>query len=163
MRWRAWYGGAVVTALMLVAALGTPAGAQQQAQRPASGMTWIEMPRATQPASAIRLELAVGSFATTAAGSMNANAIAVERVVRTFMAVGVPLDEIEVAGYRIEPEYAPREFIRVNTIRRAFPPVTGYRAVNRLTVTVRDATNAALLIDLARGAGADLILATELR
>ncbi len=140
-----------------------PAAAQQQGARPASGMIWIEMPReARQAPAATRLDLAVESFATSANGAISASSLAVQRVMRVLASTGVPTQEIESRGTAIFPEYAHREIVPTAPFGRAQPRVVGYRAVHRITVRVDRAANLGLLIDLARGAGAELVAAESL-
>ncbi len=135
--------------------------AQQRTESPTSFMMLIAMPdKATQPV-VMRLELAVESFATTALGATSASALAVERVIRTLADAGVARQDIESRGAEVLPEYTPRGVVQTTTIRHRPREIVGYWATTYLSVSLRDGVPAGVLIDLARGAGADLVRAVQ--
>lgn len=137
-----------------------PAAAQQHGERAPSGMMWIEMPQARSATTAgVRIHLAVGTSATSARGAIAANDLARTRVLRVLATMGIAAEKVEEIGLTLLPEYAPREIVPARTIRGTQPRTAGYVAVRRLSLYARDAAHAALLIDLAEGAGASLIAA----
>ncbi|CAN5832632.1 hypothetical protein BH23GEM7_BH23GEM7_00070 [soil metagenome] len=137
-----------------------PAASQQRGERAPSGMMWIEMPQVQSATSAgVRIHLAVETAATSARGAIAANDLARTRVLRVLATMGIAAVEVEEIGLTLLPEYAPREIVPGRTVRGTQPRTVGFLAVRRLSLYARDAAHAALLIDLAQGAGASLIAA----
>jgi uncharacterized protein len=95
------------------------------------------------------LVLAVESEATNARDASRANATKMERVVAALRDARIPADRIRTVGYELQPQYA-----REN--RGQDPPrIVGYRAVNRVQVTIDAIDRVGPALDGAIEAGAN--------
>jgi hypothetical protein len=95
------------------------------------------------------LGLAVESESSNARDAARTNATKMERVVAALRAAGVPADRIRTIGYELHPTYARPD-------RAEDPPrIAGYRAVNRLQVTLDALDRVGPALDAAIEAGAN--------
>lgn len=95
------------------------------------------------------LTLAVESEAGNARDASRANASKMEKVVAALRQAGIPADKIRTVGYELQPQYA-----REN--RGQEPPrIVGYRAINRVQVTIDAIERVGPALDGAIEAGAN--------
>lgn len=98
--------------------------------------------------------MVVAGVTTRAAGARQAverNNAAMPALFTVLKEMGVKPEDIRTRGFSVAPEYARRE------AGKGAPGVTGYRASNRIEVTVRDLASLGALLDRLVGAGANTI------
>jgi uncharacterized protein YggE len=111
-----------------------------------SGQATLEV-----PADRVEMSFAVETEAPSAQVASQANAQAMDAVVRALRTAGVPGLELETFGYSLRPEYqVSREGQGVRTI-------SGYRAQNNVRVELPDVSAAGRVLDLALQAGANRV------
>lgn len=110
----------------------------------------------------VEIRLAVSSFATNATAAHAASGLAVQRVMRAVAQSGVQLESVEGAGVVIVPEYARPDPVPLRGIRED-PRIVGYRAIGEVVVRTSDIARISLLLDFARGAGANELRAVDLQ
>lgn len=144
---------AVLSLSLLSLAAGPAAFAQQTSANAADarlGATTLRLDAAGEVKAApdlATISLAVSNQAPTAALAMQANAANMAKVVGTLRAAGIADRDIRTSELSLNPQYAytPNE-----------PPrLTGYQAVNQVTVTVRDLKRLGATTDAAVSAGAN--------
>lgn len=93
--------------------------------------------------------LAVESEAPSARDAARANAAKMDRVLGAVRKAGIAADKIRTVGYELQPMYAQQR-------QGDEPPrIAGYRAVNRLQVTIDDLDRVGPALDAAIEAGAN--------
>lgn len=93
--------------------------------------------------------LAVESESSNARDAARANAGKMDKVLGAVRKAGIPADKIRTVGYELQPMYAQQQ-------RGDEPPrIAGYRAVNRLQVTIDDLDRVGPALDAAIEAGAN--------
>lgn len=136
--------------LLLLPTLPVPALSQQAQvvmEQPAivvSGMGDVDV-----APDLAEISLAVETQEPTARAAGDANARALERVIRALVQSGVPREDIETRGYTIFPEHIHRP--------DAEPRIRGYRATNTVVVKTSKLDRVGALIDTALGAGANRV------
>lgn len=94
------------------------------------------------------LSAGVNTLAPTAVEAMRQNAAAMNRVVDRIEALGIARDDIQTTGINLNPEYVYEQ--ETNTQRFA-----GYRAMNRVNVTLRTIDKTGEVLDALIVAGAN--------
>jgi len=95
------------------------------------------------------LVLAVESESGNARDAARANATKMDKVLAAVRKAGIPSDKIRTVGYDLQPQYAQQQ-------RGDEPPrIAGYRAVNRLQVTIDALDRVGPALDAAVEAGAN--------
>jgi len=94
------------------------------------------------------LSAGVSTLATTAVEAMRMNAEAMNSVVDRIDALGVAREDIQTTGINLNPEYVYDQ--ETNSQR-----FTGYRAMNRVTVTLREIDQTGQVLDALVTAGAN--------
>jgi len=93
--------------------------------------------------------LAVESESSNARDAARANASKMDKVLAAVRRAGIPAEKIRTVGYELQPMYAQQQ-------RSDEPPrIAGYRAVNRLQVTIDDLDRVGPALDAAIEAGAN--------
>jgi uncharacterized protein YggE len=106
------------------------------------------------------LNLGVSTEAPTAQAASQENTVKMAAVMAALRGGGVAERDIQTTGFNLNPTYRPRP----EPGRNAQPPErTGYQATNSVTVTVRDLTRAATLLDAAMAAGANQVRGLSFR
>lgn len=98
------------------------------------------------PPDQATLVLGVQTDGPTAVAAMQANAADMTRVVEALRGAGIPPADIQTSTLSVSPQYAYAQ--------GAAPRLTGYQAVNEVTVTTQDLAHLGRLVDAAAGAGA---------
>lgn len=99
------------------------------------------------------VQFGVETTGATAQEAGQANATAMDRVIRALVDSGISRENIRTSGYSLYPEYAreqPRESSEVQT-----PRIVGYRAMNQVAVRTTDLEGVGRLIDIGLQAGAN--------
>jgi uncharacterized protein YggE len=109
----------------------------------------------------VEIRLAVSSFATNATAAHAASGLAVQRVMRAVAQSGVQLESVEGVGLVLVPEYARPDPVPIRGFRED-PRIIGYRAIGEVVVRTSDYARISLLLDFARGAGANELRPFEL-
>jgi len=144
------------TALLCIATAAPAASAQQTDAPTITVEASASVERA--PDRAV-LQLAVESDGATARVASQANATAMDRMLRALRANGIAAASIRTLTYRLDPVYGRR------TRPDSTPVVVGYRATNLVQVTVDSIAAVGGVIDAAIGAGANRVsgLSFEIR
>ena len=95
------------------------------------------------------ITLGVTTQSGTAGGAMQANAAQMNGVVQALRRQGVAESDIRTSGLNLNPQYA--------YANNEAPKLTGYQAVNQVTIRVQDLTKLGADIDAVVGAGANEI------
>jgi uncharacterized protein len=98
------------------------------------------------------VHFAVETTGRTAQEAGQANANAMDRVIRALIEAGITREDIRTSGYGIHPEYAQQTR---NSDPMAPPQIRGYRAMNQLTARTTDLDRVGRLIDAGLDAGAN--------
>jgi uncharacterized protein YggE len=99
------------------------------------------------PPDLAHIDAGVASDAKTAREASQANNAAMAKVLAALKGAGIDDKDYRTSRLSLEPQYAPN---------RAGPtPIVGYRASNRVTITLRDVTKVAGVIDTLVAAGAN--------
>ena len=106
-----------------------------------------------------KVTIGVITEASTSTQAMANNANKMTGAVSAIKSVGIPAKDIQTATISVEPEYASENPSNSGMI---YPPpakqnITGYKATNTVTVTVRDLSKAGAVIDAAGSAGSNEI------
>jgi len=137
---------AIMTLLLLLPAAGLEA--QQPTEQPRTLTVSAQGTAERAPDQAV-LTVAVESEASSARDAARTNATKMERVVAALREAGAPADKIRTIGYELHPVYARQE-------RSEDPPrIAGYRAVNRLQVTLDALDRVGPVLDASIEAGAN--------
>jgi uncharacterized protein YggE len=96
------------------------------------------------------LTLTVESDGADPGASLNANAVAVQKVLDRLKSEGVAADKIETANVSVNP-------IRIYNPDTGAETVTGYRSQNTVTVTLADAAQVGKVLSAAVEAGANIV------
>ncbi len=99
------------------------------------------------------IQFGVETTGATAQEAGQANAAAMDRVIRALTDAGVSRENIRTSGYSLYPEYAqqqPRPTSEPET-----PRIIGYRAMNQVAVRTTDMERIGRLIDVGLQAGAN--------
>jgi uncharacterized protein YggE len=97
------------------------------------------------------VQFAVETTGTTAREASEANADAMDAVIRALRGAGVAEEDIRTSGYSLYPEYA----MQTREDPNAPPSIRGYRASNQVSVRTRDLESVGRLIDAGLAAGAN--------
>jgi uncharacterized protein YggE len=108
----------------------------------AEGRTRLAPDRAT-------INLGVVSDAPTASAAMQANARQMSQVMDALRKGGIAAKDVQTSNVGLEAQYAYEQNLP--------PRLTGYRASNQVTITVRDLTRLGAAADAAVSAGANQI------
>lgn len=137
------------TGWWLAGALLLPvAGAAQQVEQPRT-LTVSAVAHVERAPDQAVLTLAVESESANARDASRANATKMERVVAALRQAGIPADRIRTVSYELQPQYA-----REN--RGQDPPrIVGYRAINRVQVTIDAIDRVGPALDASIEAGAN--------
>lgn len=101
------------------------------------------------------LSLGVTSEGASAGAAMSANATALQGVLERLAAAGIAPHDIQTSNLSLNPNWTGHE--------TGAPRITGYTAMNFLTITVRDLALLGPVIDAAIGAGANTLNGIEFR
>ena len=93
------------------------------------------------------ISLGVTTDAATAQAAMQANAQQMGQVLAALRGAGVAVRDVQTAQIGVEPQYAYEQNLP--------PRLTGYRATDQLSVTVRDLARLGATVDAAVSAGAN--------
>lgn len=132
---------------------GTPAVQAQTAPgagEPSQTITVIGEGEASGTPDIAMLTLSVQNEARTAREAIDLNSTAMQQVIDALKRIGIPDARLRTSGINLNPVRAQS---RPGDPQP--PPITGYQAVNSLSVTVEPATKAGEAIDVAVGAGAN--------
>jgi uncharacterized protein len=140
---------ALVGALSL--ALGTWRGADAQTAEVAQTIAVAGEGTATGTPDVATISLSVQSEARTAREAIDASSSAMAAVIDALKRIGIPENNLKTTGIQLNPMRA-----RPRPDDTQPPPVTGYQAVNSLSVTVEPAVKAGEALDVAIGAGANV-------
>jgi uncharacterized protein len=130
--------------------LGTPVAAAVPAQDPVErtitvgGAGTVEL----EPDRAI-VAIAVETQGRTAQEAAAANAQRMDAVIAAIRRAGIPQAQIRTTGYMLHPDYRHE--------REREPVIVGYRATNRVLVTIDDIARVGNVIDQSIGAGANRV------
>lgn len=137
----------------LAAGLGSAAGAQPMAPGPMGQRPTILQLSASAEVRAAPDVADIGAGVVTtapeASAAMAANSTAMEKVIAALKKSGIAERDIRTSGLSLEPQF------RYEQNRE--PQLTGFRASNRVQVTIRDAKATGKVIDGLVGAGANQI------
>jgi hypothetical protein len=135
-------------ALLTVATilLGAPALAQTPADLPPAISVTGEAQISVSPDIAF-VDAGVATDATTAREASEVNGTAMVKVFAALKAAGIDARDIQTSRLSLQPQYAPN--------RSGPSAIVGYRASNRVTVRIHDASKVAGIIDTLVGAGAN--------
>jgi len=136
---------------LLCIATAAPAAAAQQTDAPPTITVDASGSVERTPDRAI-LQLAVESDGATARVASQANAAAMDRVLRALRTQGIPAASIRTLSYGLDPVYGRR------TRPDSAPLVVGFRATNLVQVTVDSIAAVGGVIDAAIGAGANRVM-----
>ncbi|MBN9005726.1 MAG: SIMPL domain-containing protein [Rhizobiales bacterium] len=101
------------------------------------------------PPDLARIEAGVTTDAKTAHDASNANDDAMGKVLLALKGAGISEKDYQTSQVSLQPQYSSSQ-------NRSGPNVlTGYRAINRITIKVRDILKVASVIDAVVGAGAN--------
>ncbi|MGQ0610695.1 MAG: SIMPL domain-containing protein [Paracoccaceae bacterium] len=101
------------------------------------------------------LSLGVTSEGASAGAAMSANAAALQGVLDRLAAAGIESGDIQTANLSLNPNWTGHE--------TGAPRITGFTAMNLLTITVRDLAVLGPVLDAAIGAGANTLNGIEFR
>jgi uncharacterized protein YggE len=93
-----------------------------------------------------KITIGVTTESDTSTGAMSKNADLMSAVMSAVKSVGIPAKDIQTTRVAVDPVYS---------YSTAKPKITGYRATNTVTVTVRDTSKVGPVIDAAYKAGAN--------
>ena len=93
------------------------------------------------------VDAGVATDAKTAREASEANNTAMTKVLAALKAATIEARDIQTSRLSLQPQYAPN--------RGGPSPIVGYRASNRVTVRINDASKVAAVIDTLVGAGAN--------
>jgi uncharacterized protein YggE len=99
------------------------------------------------PPDLAHIDAGVASDAKTAREASQANNTAMAKVLAALKGAGIDDKDYQTSRLSLEPQYAPN--------RSGPTPIVGYRASNRVTITLRDVTQVASVIDTLVAAGAN--------
>lgn len=137
----------------LAAGFGSAASAQTMAAAPMGQRPTVLQLSASAEVRAVPdvADIAAGvvTTATDASAAMAANSVAMEKVIAALKKSGIAERDIQTAGLSLQPQF------RYEQNRE--PELTGFRASNRVQVTIRDAKATGRVIDALVGAGANQI------
>ena len=137
--------GWVLSGVLLLLPVAAPA---QQAEPPRTLTVTANATVERAPDQAV-LTLAVESESENARDASRANAAKMEKVVAALRQAGIPADRIRTIGYELQPQYA-----RENRGQDQ-PRIVGYRAVNRVRVTIDAIDRVGPALDASIQAGAN--------
>ncbi len=98
-----------------------------------------------------RMTAAVVTQAPTAEAAAEQNAAAMNRVLSTVAALGIPPNRIQTSNYSIQPQYSSVRIDNPVTSRT----ITGYQATNEITVTIDDLSKLGAISDALVRSGAN--------
>lgn len=151
--WRILSGSSAALAALLMTSV--PAAAQQPVLGAATETRTIQvsgMGEARAAPDIASMQFGVQTTGVTAREAGEANATAMDAVIRALLGAGVAEADIQTSGYSVYPEYAARP--RPGD-EQGPPQITGYRASNQVSVRTRDLESVGRLIDVALNAGAN--------
>lgn len=99
------------------------------------------------------VQFGVETTGATAQEAGQANATAMDQVIRALTEAGVSRENIRTSGYSLYPEYAQQQQ-RPSSEQEA-PRIVGYRAMNQVAVRTTDLEGVGRLIDVGLQAGAN--------
>lgn len=136
--------------LLTLSLLAAPlaAHAQQPAAEPTTLRLVAEAQARVAPDYAV-IQAGVVTEAANAAQAMNANARQISQTIRAIRQAGVNERDVQTANISLLPQYSYED--------SRPPQLTGYRAENTVSVTVRDLKNLGKIIDAVTVAGANQI------
>lgn len=146
---------AAVTALALTAcsAHPAPATAQAEADDPPTIQVSATAVASRAPDQA-RIQLAVETVAATAGEASEENAARMDAVLAAIRGLGVPAEQIRTQRLELQPRYDRRP-------EAEQPEITGYRAVNQVSVRLHDVVGVGEVVDAAVEAGANRVTGIE--
>jgi uncharacterized protein YggE len=100
-----------------------------------------------------RMTAAVVTQAPTAQAAAEENATAMTRVMSALSMLGIPPNKIQTSNYSIQPQYAPLSAATGGGQRN----ITGYQAINQVTVTVDDLSKLGSISDTLVRSGANQV------
>ncbi len=100
------------------------------------------------------VQFGVETTGATAQEAGQANATAMDRVIRALTEAGISRDDIRTSGYSLFPEYAQQQQPRPAGEPET-PRIVGYRAINQVSVRTTDLDGVGRLIDVGLEAGAN--------
>ncbi|MBK3494995.1 SIMPL domain-containing protein [Viridibacillus sp. YIM B01967] len=105
-------------------------------------------------ASYVQLQIEVSTEGKDVSEAQKENAIIMNRVIQSILALNIPREDIQTAAYNISPNY---DFIEGKQVFR------GYEVTNALTVKVTDISRVGTVIDTAVQNGANRISSIQFR
>lgn len=137
---------AVLTALSAAPALAAPMGCGPAGP---SRITVTGEGRSSAAPDLATIQLGVTTQADSAAAAMDDNSTRQQAVIEALTAAGVPEDQIQTSGLNLNPlmQYGENQA----------PAVTGYQAVNMVSVRITDLPALGTVLDAIVGAGANEI------
>jgi uncharacterized protein YggE len=136
-------------AILMLAFAAIPVCAQPTASDPAFAATTLSLDASgevrTSPDMAT-ITIGVDTVAPSAGQAMNANASRMSKVIATLKSAGLEPRDLQTSNLSLSPQTVDQE--------GQAPRVTGYRATDELSVTVRDLGRIGPIADAVVGAGA---------
>ena len=124
----------------------------QLAQQEAGTIQVTGQAQVSVPPDMVRIAFAVETEAATAREASTRNASTMDAVISSLRRSPEEGLTIETFGYDLQPVYG-----RATADRSGARQIEGYRALNNISVTVKDVSAAGSLIDVAVGAGANRV------
>ncbi len=134
-----------IPALLLAAALAVPAMAQDAASEPQRTITVQGEGTVTAKPDTANVTAGVVSEAKTAREALTANNDKMANVVAGLKDAGIAEDDIRTSGFAVNPVYSRQP--RQPDGTQKDPEITGYRATNTVSVTVRDLSTVGRTLD----------------
>ncbi|WP_155593342.1 SIMPL domain-containing protein [Lysinibacillus cavernae] len=98
--------------------------------------------------SSVQLQIEVQTQGQNVQGPQQENAMIMNRVIQSLVALGIPKEQIQTASYTITPQYNFEDGKQI---------FNGYEVINAITVNVANTDNMGLIIDTAVENGANRI------
>ncbi|MGG0656127.1 SIMPL domain-containing protein [Rummeliibacillus pycnus] len=96
----------------------------------------------------VQLQVEVITNGKTVSDAAGENAVTMDRVIQSLLALGIPREDIQTASYTISPKY---DYIEGKQVFR------GYEVTNTITVKIRDVSQVGTVIDTAVKNGANSV------
>ena len=137
------------TAIALVGAVLAPASAGGQGEAGATAIVVVGVGSVSAPPDSAQLRAGVVTQATSASEALEANSAAMQRVLQTLTAAGVPAKQVQTESLNIQPRY------RSGSQGRGEKQIAGYEVSNRVRVVIRDLERLGSILDDLVGQGAN--------
>lgn len=131
-----------------------PAAAQEAAPEADRTLDVSADATVTRPPDRAVIRLAVETVARTARAASTGNAEAMTAVLDALDELGIPRDDVQTEAVSLSPRYDRNDGSQE-------PTITGYHAVNRISVPVEDVDRVGAVVDAAVEAGANRVLGIQ--